>query len=187
MTQEGIMCKKLEGTRVCDRRTKLSGLRFILSKIYTRVRYYCRSPYEIDTKADPEGMLARWLSVLDVYDFEIQHRAGIKHANADGLTRTDCTQCKRNGCAGRGMGLGESRILQLYKDTLDLHEQHDIQDDIVLLQLPTPKGKEGLSELEKFVNITRRVHTSSELNWLGLLDCHAVERLAGTRSFCEYG
>ena len=65
------------------------------------------------------------------------------------------------------MGLGESRILQVYEDTLDLHEQHDIQDDIALLQLPTPKGKEGLSELEKFVTITRRVHTSSESNWLG--------------------
>ena len=91
----------------------------------------------------------------------------IKHANADGLTRTDCTQCKGDGCAGRGMGLGESRILQVYEDTLDLHEQHDIQDDIALLQLPTPKGKEGLSELEKFMNITRRVHSSSESNWLG--------------------
>ena len=45
--------------------------------------------------------------------------------------------------------------------------RHDIQDDIALLQLPIPKGNEGLSELEKFVNITRRVHTSSESNWLG--------------------
>ena len=77
-------------------------------------------------------MLARWLSILDVYDFEIQHRAGTKHANADGLTRTDCTQCKRDGCAGLGMGLGESRILQVYKDTLYLQEQHDIQDDTAL-------------------------------------------------------
>ena len=46
---------------------------------------------------DPEGMFAQWLSVLNVYDFEIQHQAGIKHANADRLTRTDCTQCKQNG------------------------------------------------------------------------------------------
>ena len=90
-------------------------------------------------------MLAQWLSVLDVYDFEIQHRAGIKHANADGLTQTDCTQCKRDGCDGRGMGLGESRILQVYEDTLDLHKQYFIQDDIALLQLPTPMGNEGLS------------------------------------------
>ena len=65
------------------------------------------------------------------------------------------------------MGLGEFRILQVYEDTLDLHKQHDIQDDIALFQLPTPKGKEGLSELEKFVSITSRVHTSSESNWLG--------------------
>ena len=90
---------------------------------------------------DPEGMLARWLSILDVHDFEIQHRAGIKHVNADRLTRTDCTQCKQDGCAGRGMGLAESQILQVYEDTLDLHEQLDMQDDRALLQLPTPKEK----------------------------------------------
>lgn len=30
-----------------------------------------------------EGMLARWISVIDTFDFEIQHRKGEKHTNAD--------------------------------------------------------------------------------------------------------
>ena len=55
---------------------------------------------------DPEGMLARWISVLDVYDFDIQHRAGNKHANVDGLTRIECTQRKRHECQGRLMAPG---------------------------------------------------------------------------------
>ena len=33
------------------------------------------------------GQLARWLSVLSEYSFDIQHRSGSKHSNADGLSR----------------------------------------------------------------------------------------------------
>ncbi|BES90780.1 multicellular organismal development [Nesidiocoris tenuis] len=38
----------------------------------------------------PEGQLARWLETLQQYDFTIKHRAGSKHANADGLSRRPC-------------------------------------------------------------------------------------------------
>ncbi len=34
-----------------------------------------------------EGQLARWLEELSQYDMIIQHRAGAKHSNADGLSR----------------------------------------------------------------------------------------------------
>ena len=42
-------------------------------------------------------MLARWLSVLGIYDFEIQHRPGNLHGNADGLSRR-FRSCKRESC-----------------------------------------------------------------------------------------
>jgi len=45
---------------------------------------------------DSDGLLARWLCRLGQYDFEIQHRAGVRHANADGLSR--CRQCKYDAC-----------------------------------------------------------------------------------------
>ena len=35
----------------------------------------------------PEGVLARWLQELSNYDFDIIHRSGKKHSNADGLSR----------------------------------------------------------------------------------------------------
>ena len=33
-----------------------------------------------------QGMLAHWLEELSQYDMVIQHRPGIKHGNADGLS-----------------------------------------------------------------------------------------------------
>ena len=39
----------------------------------------------------PEGMLARWISELNTYDFEVVHRKGSNHGNADGLSRRKCT------------------------------------------------------------------------------------------------
>ena len=41
---------------------------------------------------DPEGQIARWLERLQQYDFEIQHRAGTKHGNADALSRQTLRQ-----------------------------------------------------------------------------------------------
>ena len=42
-------------------------------------------------------MLARWLAKLQQFHFEIIHRPGAQHGNADGLSR--CPQCERGTCA----------------------------------------------------------------------------------------
>jgi len=44
---------------------------------------------------DLEGQLARWLEKLQEFDFEILHRKGISHRNADGLSRRECEE---SGC-----------------------------------------------------------------------------------------
>lgn len=45
---------------------------------------------------NPEGQMARWLEILSSYDFEIIHRAGKSHSNADSLSRHPCfsSNCK---------------------------------------------------------------------------------------------
>ena len=40
-----------------------------------------------------EGQMARWLGDLGTYDYEIQHRPGSQHGNADGLSRRPCHEC----------------------------------------------------------------------------------------------
>ena len=50
-----------------------------------------------------EGQLARWLTFLSAYDFEIIHRAGRLHSNADILSRRPCADkackyCERVEC-----------------------------------------------------------------------------------------
>ena len=49
---------------------------------------------------NPEGQVARWIEFLGNYQFEIEHRPGKYHGNADGLSRRPCEdltckQCKR--------------------------------------------------------------------------------------------
>ena len=40
-----------------------------------------------------EGQMGWWLAFLNNYDFEIQHRPGKSHGNADALSRRSCTIC----------------------------------------------------------------------------------------------
>jgi len=48
---------------------------------------------------EPEGQLARWIEQLQCYDFNIEHRKGTAHGNADALSRRpcqeDCRQCTK--------------------------------------------------------------------------------------------
>jgi len=46
-----------------------------------------------------EGQLARWLERLQQYEFEIVHRKGELHRNADGLSRRPCLDNNCNYCA----------------------------------------------------------------------------------------
>ena len=47
---------------------------------------------------EPKGQLARWLESMADYTITLEHRKGLKHGNADGLSRqcyADCKQCNK--------------------------------------------------------------------------------------------
>ena len=48
-------------------------------------------------RTEPSHQVARWLETLAEFNFTMEHRAGAKHGNADGLSRRcqDCSQCER--------------------------------------------------------------------------------------------
>ncbi|KAJ8348852.1 hypothetical protein SKAU_G00274410 [Synaphobranchus kaupii] len=48
---------------------------------------------------DPEGQVAHWLEQLQGYDFEIRHRAGRLHGNADALSRRPCAAQECRYCS----------------------------------------------------------------------------------------
>ena len=45
---------------------------------------------------EPEGQLARWLERLQEMEFDVVHRRGKVHTNADALSRLPCQQCGRD-------------------------------------------------------------------------------------------
>ncbi|KAI3369919.1 hypothetical protein L3Q82_024431 [Scortum barcoo] len=58
----------------------LLGRKFLLRTDHNSLTWLFRFKH-------PEGQLARWFEELSQYDFEIEHRAGRQHANADTLSR----------------------------------------------------------------------------------------------------
>ena len=68
---------------------------------------------------NPEGQVARWLEQLSAYTFSIEHRAGVKHGNSDGMSRRpcpdDCRTCKKGEIvivreAAEGKASGERSV-----------------------------------------------------------------------------
>ncbi|XP_062374552.1 uncharacterized protein LOC134062534 isoform X1 [Sardina pilchardus] len=83
---------------------------------------------------EPEGQLARWLERLGEYDFEIIHRPGRLHNNADSLSRQPCRQscpCKLPGLASQPINVSHQAV------------QCDL-DSVISRQIQSPVGVEGL-------------------------------------------
>lgn len=70
----------------------LYGARFTVRTDHAALRW-------LKTLKEPEGQLARWLGKLEQYNYQIVHRAGQVHSNADSLSRRPCepgcTHCSR--------------------------------------------------------------------------------------------
>ena len=72
-------------------RPYLYGKTFRLRTDHASLRWLCR-------RTDPSDQVARWLELLAEFKYTIEHRAGPRHGNADGLSRqgcSDCRQCQR--------------------------------------------------------------------------------------------
>jgi hypothetical protein len=121
---------------------------------------------------EPQGQLARWLEVLSQYHMHIQHRAGKKHGNADGLSRLRTEKpCKKTStfippeslpCGGCKYCVNVHEKWQDFvkvdsviplaaaPTTKTNHEVCEIRDVIFHKQFPSPPQK---SHSEKMVEV----------------------------------
>ena len=61
-------------------RVFLYGRRFLVSTDHSALQW-------LQSFQEPRGQVARWIERLAEYDYEILHRTGLKHKNADALSR----------------------------------------------------------------------------------------------------
>ena len=69
-------------------RPLLYGRKFLLHTDHASILWLCR-------RSEPHDPVARWLEILSEYQYEVQHRPGLRHSNADGLSRARCVECKQ--------------------------------------------------------------------------------------------
>jgi transposase InsO family protein len=73
-------------------RQYLLGIRF-------RIRTDHASLLWLRRIAEPIGQQARWLEILEEFDYFVEHRPGIRHGNADSMSRVPCDKAR---CCNRG-------------------------------------------------------------------------------------
>ncbi|KRX33182.1 Retrovirus-related Pol polyprotein from transposon [Trichinella murrelli] len=103
-------------------RPYLYGQRFLVRTDHSCLRW-------LRNFKEPEGQVARWLESLAELDFEVEHRPGRLHGNADALSRTSCAQCgrpmKSSMCAVRAAPSGSAVVAQTLRDQLLAAQQTD--------------------------------------------------------------
>ena len=61
-------------------RQYLCGRRFVVRTDHSAIQWLRRTP-------EPMAQMARWLNFVEEFQFDIEHRSGVRHGNADGLSR----------------------------------------------------------------------------------------------------
>ena len=85
----------------------------------------------IETMTCPSGIIERWLTTIADFDFQVQHRAGTKHGNADGLSRMPSqdtlTEAEADNlvAAMEGTLLQQVKLLEHTRDELRTLQQED--------------------------------------------------------------
>ena len=84
---------------------------------------------------NPEGQVARWLEVLQEYDFEIQHWAGRLHSNTNALSRRPCAVLECRYC---------------------LRQEERANKSPMVAALQTSKAAQTISEAEGWLPLSAR-------------------------------
>ena len=67
-------------------RQYLLGRKFLVRTDHAALQWLRRTP-------EPIGQRGRWLELMEEFQFDVHHRPGRQHGNADALSRKPCRQC----------------------------------------------------------------------------------------------
>ena len=120
-------------------RPYLYGRRFKLRTDHASLLWLCR-------RKEPSHQVARWLKILSEFQYQIEHRQGVRHGNADGLSRKciDCRQCRH---------IEERDGGPTHEELAELAVVHVTGEDMDVSQLWTAQatGPGAVSEIYKHV------------------------------------
>ncbi|XP_038066604.1 uncharacterized protein LOC119736660 [Patiria miniata] len=112
---------------------------------------------------EPVGQVARWLQVLAEYDFQIEHRPGRRHGNADAMSRMPCRQCE--WVPGEVTDHDEVKSDCPTTEVL-LPSKPGMEPSANDQQTDMPQSKEGSSSPTRELSIRLAVARVVEPNWL---------------------
>lgn len=77
---------------------------------------------------EPEGQVARWIERLQTYTFKTEHRRGLLHNNADGMSRRPCSlQCTH--CSRQEQRDPIAQVSRIRVDTEDRWTREQLAED----------------------------------------------------------
>jgi len=119
----------------------------------------------------PEGQAARWLERLQEYDFDIEHRPGKHHANADALSRKprrkhgSCPSCSDTEFVAATTLLEEKRAGETpesreseFSWSADEAQRNDPDIHPVLTQIKEGRSPPTAKELQSYSPLTRAIY-----------------------------
>ncbi|KAL7841639.1 hypothetical protein SRHO_G00253300 [Serrasalmus rhombeus] len=129
--------------------------------------YLCGLPFTVRTDhaalqwlmsfKEPEGQIARWLEELAPYVFQVEYRAGTRHANADAMSRRPCALDGCRYCEKR-----EAR-----ENELRLEEERD--GEVLLCRVTQvvypPEWREHQERDSDLQPVLRRVESGQKPQW----------------------
>jgi hypothetical protein len=105
-------------------------------------------------------MLARWLAVLDTYDFTIQYRKGSLHTNADALSRIPIRKrtCKRTNCSDCGL---QNPNIDCSVQSSNTGHSVQVNQNCIVPNVNLEQSVETSNNSDQNMNMVYSVHNSS--------------------------
>ena len=117
---------------------------------------------------EPEGQIARWLEQLGEYDFTLKHRPGVKHGNADAMSRSPSAEGSGSPEVQEVNSIGTACFQRWSGDELAEEQRADPHLSVVINWLEAGGDRPSRAETQGTSQVTRNL--LAQWNRLQLVD-----------------